>query len=401
MVKEVIIERIVSKLNEGKRETLGVELPNGKRIPQTPVNHLVRFKSWNALNYLLKDPEMGFGEGYMNGDIEIEGDLEEILKRGMLLFKDIKEKGEKLFKIVKFLPLFKIQLDKKNVQYHYDLGNEFYKLWLDESMTYSCAFFENPDMSIEEAQRKKREIIYEKLQLNENDTLLDIGCGWGSIILESAEKFGLKAVGITLSRNQYEHIKNEIVRRGLKEKVEVYIMHYADLPKLRKKFTKIVSVGMFEHVGKENYEKFFESVYSVLEKGGLFLLHTIGKLYPDTQSRWIRRYIFPGGYLPSVSEVLEGMKNFNFGLIDLDNWRMHYYWTLKKWKERFIKHKEEIKRMYGDKFVRMWELYLTASAVSFLIGSNYVFQFLLSKGVKNDYPVIERKFLKEYADFYK
>ncbi len=395
MVKEVIIERIVSKLNEGAGEKIGVELPDGKRIPQGTVEHLIRFRTWEALDYLLKDPEMGFGEGYMNGYIEVEGDLEEVVKRGMLLFRDTKREGEKLFKIIKFFPLFKAQIDKKNVQHHYDLGDDFYKLWLDESMTYSCAFFESPDKTIEEAQQKKREIIYEKLQLNENDTLLDIGCGWGSIILESAERFGLKAVGITLSENQYRHVKEEIKKRGLEGRVEVHLMHYEELPKLGKRFTKVVSVGMFEHVGKENYKKFFRSVYSVLEKGGLFLLHTIGKLHPDSQSRWIRRYIFPGGYLPSISEVLEGIRDFELALIDLDNWRMHYYWTLKKWKERFLRHVDRIKAMYGKKFVRMWELYLTASAVSFLIGSNYVFQFLLSKGVKNDYPVIERKFLKE------
>lgn len=395
MVKEVIVERVVSKLNEGEVEKIGAQLPNGKRIPQEPVKHLIRFKNWKSLDYLLRDPEMGFGEGYTNGDIEVEGDLEEVVKRGMLLFKETKREGEKLFKIVKFFPLFKTSADKRNVQYHYDLGNDFYKLWLDESMTYSCAFFESPDKTIEEVQQKKREIIYEKLQLNSGDTLLDIGCGWGSIILESAERFGLKAVGITLSENQYEYVKEEIKRRGLEGRVEVYLMHYEELPKLKRKFTKVVSVGMFEHVGKENYKKFFKTVYSVLEEGGLFLLHTIGKLHPDSQSRWIRRYIFPGGYLPSISEVLEGMRDFDFTLIDLDNWRMHYYWTLKKWKERFLKNLDKVKEKYGERFVRMWELYLTASAVSFLIGSNYVFQFLLSKGVKNDYPVIERKFLEE------
>lgn len=393
MIKEVLVEKIISKLNEGKEEKIGVELPSGKRLPEGDTKHLIRFKSWEALDYLLRDPEMGFGEGYMNGDIEVEGDLEEVLKRGMSFFKNTRRDGERLFKIVKFLPLFKTQLDRRNIEHHYDLGDDFYKLWLDRSMTYSCAFFESPYMSIEEAQQKKREIIYEKLQLNGEDTLLDVGCGWGSIILESAERFGLKAVGITLSENQYRYVKKEIKLRGLEGRVEVYKMHYLELPKLGKRFTKIVSVGMFEHVGRENYRAFFERIHSVLKDGGLFLLHTIGKLHPDNQSRWIRRYIFPGGYLPSVSEILESIRDFNFGLIDIDNWRIHYYWTLKKWKERFLKHVGVIRKIYGERFIRMWELYLTASAVSFLIGSNYVFQFLLSKGVKNDYPVMERKFL--------
>nr|7QOS_A Chain A, Cyclopropane-fatty-acyl-phospholipid synthase [Aquifex aeolicus VF5]7QOS_B Chain B, Cyclopropane-fatty-acyl-phospholipid synthase [Aquifex aeolicus VF5] len=391
MIKEAIVERIVNKLNENQKEKIGVELPSGKRIPEFPVSHLIRFKTWKSLDYVLKDPEMGFGEGYMNGDIEVEGDLEEVIKRGMTLFKDTR-KFEKLFGILRHVPLFRTIRDERNVKHHYDLGNDFYRLWLDKSMTYSCAFFEDPSMSIDEAQSLKRRMIYEKLQLKEGDTLLDIGCGWGSIILESAELYNVKSVGITLSDNQYEYVKEEIKKRGLQDKVEVYKLHYVDLPKLGRKFNKVVSVGMFEHVGKENYETFFNTVYRVMEEGGLFLLHTIGKLHPDTQSRWIRKYIFPGGYLPSISEIVESFRDMDFTLIDFDNWRMHYYWTLKKWKERFYENLDKIRNMFDDRFIRMWELYLTASAVSFLIGSNYVFQTLLSKGVKDDYPVIKREF---------
>ena len=396
MIKEVIIEKIVDKLNEGYSEKIGVELPNGKKIPEEEVKHLVRFKTWEALNYTLKDPEMGFGESYMNGDIEVEGSLEEVIKRGMGLFRDTK-RGEKLMGIIRHIPLFRTYRDEKNVRHHYDLGNDFYRLWLDESMTYSCAFFENPEMSIEEAQSLKRRIIFEKLRLKEGDRLLDIGCGWGSIILEAAELYGVNSVGITLSENQYEYVREKIREKGLEDKVEVYKLHYKDLPKLGKKFNKVVSVGMFEHVGRENYRLFFETVYRIMEEKGLFLLHTIGKFHPDTQSRWIRKYIFPGGYLPSISEIEESLRGLDFYLIDLDNWRMHYYWTLQKWKERFLKNVDKVKKMFDERFVRMWELYLTSAAVSFLIGSNYVFQILLSKGVKNDYPVIERKFMESFS----
>ena len=394
MIKEAIIERIISKLNEGEREVIGVKLPSGKVIPEGRIDHLIEFKNWEVIDRVLKDPEMGFGEGYMNGEIDIHGDLEEVIKRGMLLFREAK-KEKNLFSILKHIPLFRTLKDEKNVKHHYDIGDDFYKLWLDESMTYSCAFFESPDMTIEEAQSLKRKIIYEKLRLNENDTLLDIGCGWGSIILESAQIYGLKAVGITLSENQYNHVKEEIKRRGLEGKVEVYLMHYKDLPKLGMKFNKVVSVGMFEHVGRENYKLFFETVYKVMQENGLFLLHTIGKMHPDTQSRWIRKYIFPGGYLPSIKEIMEALEPYEFYLIDFDNWRMHYYWTLKKWKERFWKNIDQIRKMFDERFIRMWNLYLTSSAVSFLIGSNYVFQILLSKGVVNNYPVIERKFIEQ------
>ena len=393
LVKEKLIEKIISKLNENQEEIIGIELPNGKRIPAKNINHLIRFKNWTVLNRTLKDLEMGFAEGYMEGDIEILGDLEKILIRGISFSNETQ--NERLFSILKSIIPSKKENDKKNIKHHYDLGNDFYKLFLDKSMTYSCAFFENPQMDLEEAQRLKRKIIFEKLQLKENDTLLDIGCGWGSIIIESAQIYGLKSVGITLSKNQYEYIKNLIKSKDLEDRVEVHFLHYEDLPKLNKKFTKVVSVGMFEHVGKENYTKFFKTVYNVMDEKGLFLLHTIGKMHPESQSRWIRKYIFPGGYLPSISEIMRSLSplQFKFYLVDFDNWRIHYYWTLKKWKENFYSNIDKIKQMFDDRFIRMWDLYLTSSAASFLIGSNYVFQILLSKGVNNRYPIIERKFI--------
>ncbi len=167
-------------------------------------------------------------------------------------------------------------------------------------------------------------------------------------------------------------------------------MHYEDLPKLGMTFNKIVSVGMYEHVGKGRHRRFFETVASLLDKGGLFLLHTIGKVHPSSQSRWIRKYIFPGGYLPSIEEVLKASRDLGLEFIDLDDWRLHYYYTLKEWKRRFFMHRDWVISTYGEEFFRMWELYLTASAVSFYIGSNHLFQFLFSKGVLNDYPVMRR-----------
>lgn len=245
-------------------------------------------------------------------------------------------------------------------------------------------------MDLEEAQREKRRIIYEKLQLKEGDRLLDIGCGWGSIILESASLYGVQSVGITVSKNQYEFVKERIRELGMEGKVEVYLMHYEDLPNLKKKFNKVVSVGMFEHVGKGRHRDFFQVVSSIMEEGGLFLLHTIGKVHPSSQSRWIRKYIFPGGYIPSIEEVLRSIRGLGFNLIDIDDWRQHYYLTLKSWRNRFHQAREWVVENYGEEFFRMWDLYLITSAVSFYIGSNHLFQFLFSKGVLNSYPVMRR-----------
>ncbi len=399
MIREKMVSRILEEINSCSEEILGIRLPDGTDIPEGRVDHRVVFRTWEAFRETLKDPEMGFGEGYMRGEIEVEGDLERVLIIGSRYLNG-REKGNFslfLFKVMNLIGRVNTLKEKRNVQHHYDLGDEFYRLWLDSTMTYSCAFFSSPDMDIDEAQREKRRIIYEKLQLCEEDTLLDIGCGWGSIILESVEIFGLKSVGITLSENQYRYVREEIKRRGLEGRVEVYLMHYVDLPRLERKFTKVVSVGMFEHVGKEHMRTFFRTVEKVMEEGSLFLLHTIGKVHPQRPSRWIRKYIFPGGYLPSIPEIITAFEGTSFCLIDIDDWRLHYYRTLKTWRKRFWDNVDKIREMYGDEFVRMWDLYLISSAVSFYTGSNHLFQFLLSKGVRNDYPIMRREFLRGFV----
>jgi cyclopropane-fatty-acyl-phospholipid synthase len=388
-----MIEDLVKDLAKFVEDGLSVELYDGRVIGEGKCKVVV--KDPKVIRDIIRDPEMGFGEHYMKGNIQIIGDLEKFL-RGCT--KYLKDGGEKLRfmplrSLLKVLGLLKF-VEKKEVQRHYDLGNDFYSLWLDSSMTYSCAFFKSPDCTLEEAQEEKRRIIYEKLQLSEGDRLLDIGCGWGSIILESAKLYPITAVGITLSKNQYEYVKERIKQEGLEGRVEVYLMHYEDLPKLGVKFNKVVSVGMFEHVGKGRHRKFFEVVSKIMEDGGLFLLHTIGKVHPSSQSRWIRRYIFPGGYLPSIEEVLKAIRHLDFNLIDIDDWRLHYYFTLKEWLRRFYSVGDYVKEKYGEEFFRMWELYLVASAVSFYNGSNHLFQFLFSKGVVNNYPVMKRSFLQ-------
>ncbi len=395
MITERIVERVLGELNARSRERFGVRLPDRREIPPGQVDHRIVFRTGRALKETLRDLEMGFAEGYVRGEIEVEGDLEKVLIAGITYVNETERKGRiprALLKVSGSIGLINRLRERENVRRHYDLGDEFYRLWLDSSMTYSCAYFSPPHISLEEAQRKKREVIYRKLLLQEGDRLLDIGCGWGSLILESAELFNLQAVGITLSENQYHHVREEIRRRGLEGRVRVFLMHYADLPALGERFSKVVSVGMFEHVGVENYRLFFRTVESVMERGGLFLLHTIGKVHPDVQSRWIRKYIFPGGYIPSLPEILHAFEGTELSFIDLDDWRPHYYRTLREWHRRFWANVETVWEMYGERFVRMWNLYLVSSAVSFYVGSNHLFQILLSKGVRNDYPTAERSF---------
>ncbi|WP_340695282.1 class I SAM-dependent methyltransferase [Hydrogenobacter thermophilus] len=387
---EYLVEEVSKRLEGG----LCVELPDGRILSEGICR--IRIRDWRVIKSILKDPEMGFGEAYMKGEVEIDGDLEKFLIACVgYLREKYQRRGFKnsfLRSLLKFSGLLKF-LEGREVRKHYDLGNDFYKLWLDGSMTYSCAFFSKKEQDLEDAQAEKRSIIYEKLQLRDGDKLLDIGCGWGSIILEVPKLYHIETVGITLSKNQYEYVKFKIESEGLKGKARVYLMHYEDLPNLKEKFNKIVSVGMFEHVGKGRHRKFFKIVDKLIQEGGLFLLHTIGKVLPESQSTWIRKYIFPGGYIPALTEILEASKDLNFNLIDIDNWRLHYYRTLNEWKRRFYNHAQEVIHQYGEEFFRMWELYLVSSAVSFLTGSNHLFQILFSKGVLNDYPIMKRYFL--------
>jgi len=389
-----MIEGLVNDISKRLEGGLSVELPNGKVIGEGTCK--VKVKSYKVIGEVLKDPEMGFGEAYIRGDIEVDGDLENFLV-GCLAYMKEKErdrgfKNSLLRVILRYLGVLRF-VESSEVRKHYDLGNEFYRLWLDRSMTYSCAFFSKKENSLEEAQEEKRRIIYEKLRLKDGDKLLDIGCGWGSIILEAPKLYNVESVGITVSKNQYDYVLSKIEEEGLKGRVRVYLMHYEELPKLGESFNKVVSVGMFEHVGKGRHRKFFEVVDKVMDEGGLFLLHTIGKILPGSQSRWIRKYIFPGGYIPALTEILESTKGLNFNLIDIDDWRLHYYYTLREWRRRFHQNKEWVIKTYGDNFFRMWDLYLVSSAVSFLTASNHLFQVLFSKGVVNDYPVIKRVFL--------
>ena len=394
MLESLLVRKTIDSINNlFGREVISDKTDDGKAYPERAENYIV-IKNPKFVKEFFKNPEMAFGEGYTFGDIEIEGDLERVLEYGLIYTKKEEEKRHfPLWKFLRFLSKPSTDKERENIKHHYDIGNEFYKLWLDKSLTYSCAFFPKKDASLEEAQEKKREISLKKLLLSEEDTLLDIGCGWGSVLFDAVDKFNVKkAVGITLSEEQYNHIKEEVKKRNLQDRVEVYLMHYKELPKTGWKFSKVISIGMFEHVGLENYRDFFKSVYSVMEDKGLFLLHTIGKLHPEKPSEWIRKYIFPGGYLPALEEIFKAVEGLDFNLIDIDNWRLHYYRTLKEWLRRFENNRDWVLKNLGETFYRMWKFYLTASAVSFKVASNYVFQILFSKGLYNEYPIMERKF---------
>ncbi len=358
----------------------------------------LHFKTREALKKVLFDAPLGFGEGYMNGDIEVEGDLSKVVSIGFLSDRLQEKTKQSLLNILQLNMLQRNskKADQKNISYHYDLGNDFYQLWLDKKMMYSCGYFKNDKDSLEQAQIQKINLCCQKLQLQPDDQLLDIGCGWGSLLINAAKNFGIQGVGITLSKEQLEYGKQQISKEGVQGRVSLEYLDYRDLPRMHRTFDKIVSVGMFEHVGKSNMMHFLESARNVLRPDGLLLLHTIGKTIEEPTNSWIKKYIFPGCHLPDLGSILKNSTHLGFNFIDCENMRMHYSKTLDKWGERFENNESRIRSMFDDRFIRMWRFYLTGCSAVFRLGKMHLFQLLFSAGVRNDLPLTREWMLKDY-----
>lgn len=334
---------------------------------------------------LFTSTSLALGEGYMRGDIDTDRDLYEVLDLFMGQMDKFHKDKSALRKLLHTSKGAKNQ--KKEVSSHYDIGNDFYSLWLDESMSYSCGYFQNEEDTLYEAQIHKVDHILEKLHLKEGEKLLDVGCGWGFLLKRAAEKYGVKGVGITLSKEQYEKFSGDIQKEGLSDKLEVKLMDYRELSDSGMQFDKIVSVGMIEHVGRGNYELFMKNVEKVLKPGGLFLLHYISAQKEHEGDPWVRKYIFPGGTIPSLREIMNLLPEYNFYTLDVESLRRHYTRTLLCWRENFLNHREEIAAEKGEEFARMWELYLASCAATFHNGIIDLHQILVSKGVNNELPM--------------
>ncbi len=346
---------------------------------------VVDFREGIESKELLTSTSLALGEAYMKRTMEIEGDLFFALDHFLGQMGQFSTDYGKLKKL-----LFSSQSKKnqeKEVTSHYDIGNEFYSLWLDETMSYSCGYFKNETSTLYEAQCDKVERILKKLYLKSDMELLDIGCGWGYLLIRAAKEYGVKAHGITLSKEQKKEFEKQIEAEGLTGRVTVELMDYRELEKSGRTFDRVVSVGMLEHVGRPNYELFIKNVNAVLKPEGLFLLHYISALKEYPGDPWIKKYIFPGGMIPSLREMLHIMAEYNFYTLDVESLRRHYYRTLRCWEENFTKHRKEIEIRMGGEFTRMWELYLAACAATFHNGIIDLDQILISKGVNNDLPM--------------
>ena len=357
-----------------------------KRIGSGEPKFTVTVNRMPSAQEFLTSTSLALGEAYMRGDIEVDKDLYYVLNLFLgEMGKFTTDKG----KLKKLIMTSKTKANqKKEVQAHYDLGNDFYKLWLDESLTYSCAYFKSESDTLYEAQKNKIEHILQKLALEDGMTLLDIGCGWGFLLIEAAKKYHIKGTGITLSKEQCRFFEEKIKEEQLEDYLSVQIMDYRDLPKLGKTFDRAVSVGMIEHVGRGNYGEFIKSINSVLNPGGLFLLHYISAMKEHPGDAWIKKYIFPGGTIPSLREIVTLLPDFDFYTLDIESLRRHYNRTLLCWRENFNKNIEEIEKKRGKEFARMWELYLCACAATFNNGIIDLHQILMSKGINNELPML-------------
>ena len=335
---------------------------------------------------LLTSTSLALGEAYMDGALEIEGDLYYALDHFLGQLGKFSTDESALKK------LMHTSLSKKNqkeeVSSHYDIGNDFYRLWLDETMSYSCGYFKHPDDTLYQAQVNKVDYILKKLHLKKGMALLDIGCGWGYLLIEAAKKYGVKGVGITLSAEQCAEFRHRIQAEGLEDSLKAELMDYRDLPKSGYTFDRVVSVGMLEHVGRPNYQLFVDCVNDVLKDGGIFLLHFISALKEHPGDPWIKKYIFPGGMVPSLREMLSCLSEDNFHTLDVENLRLHYHKTLLCWAKNFHKHLEDERKMFDERFLRMWNLYLNACAATFHNGIIDIHQILLTKGINNSLPMV-------------
>jgi cyclopropane-fatty-acyl-phospholipid synthase len=332
---------------------------------------------------LIQNPSIAFGEAYMDGVIEIEGNLKELVTSMYKSQEGFLGKSDFTSNILKKISNT-TKRSKENVSFHYDIGNDFYKLWLDETMTYSCGYFKTSNDTLKTAQQNKVAHILKKLNLRVGQTLLDIGCGWGELIITAAKRYGVKATGITLSEEQFARVKERIINEGLEDSVEVQLIDYRQLKK--RKFDRVVSVGMLEHVGKDHLPEYFQKVNELLEDEGLSVLHTITSPREGGTDEWIDKYIFPGGYIPAVGELVNQITENKLFLTDMESLRRHYARTLDIWAENFENVLDEVRKTKDERFIRMWRLYLNACSASFQTGNIDLSQFVFTKGPNESIP---------------
>jgi cyclopropane-fatty-acyl-phospholipid synthase len=395
MLDQLLLNRLRARLEQAQ-QPLAIRLWNGEEVRHGEAPSVtLDLKRPQALK-ALADPSLGaLARAYVEEDLDLLGETRDILALGERycgMAGDCEE--NKAGSAWQWWRHTRTR-DRKNIQYHYDVSNDFYGLWLDARRVYSCAYFQHPGQSLEDAQVAKLDHICKKLALQPGERFLDVGCGWGGLVLHAAEQYGVQAVGITLSDNQYEHVQAQIAARGLQGRVEVRLMDYRDVPEAGG-FDKIASVGMFEHVGRGKLPAYFSQLFSLLKPGGLVLNHGITSAALDSQglgsgiSDFIDDYVFPGGELVHASEVLRQAASAGLECLDAENLRPHYAHTLWHWVDRLEARAEMARQLIGEQKYRIWRIYMAGSAHAFARGWLELWQVLAGRaaapGQQPNYP---------------
>lgn len=373
--------RIISKGNLAVTDAAGVTYHFGDNSGD-PVH--LRFTSAKWEREVALDPALKLGEAYMEGGFEfVKGDIYKLLEiifesTGPIAENQMWMKAMSFIRTAtkRFVQMNTLKRSARNVQHHYDLSGKLYDLFLDPDRQYSCAYFQTPDTDLNEAQLAKKRHLAAKLQVNKGEKLLDIGCGWGGLGLYFARVLGADVTGVTLSHEQFGIANQRAKTLGLENRAKFLLEDYRNL---NAQFDKIVSVGMFEHVGIGHFKEYFDHVKRLLKPDGRFVLHSIGRSgEPGATNPWIAKYIFPGGYIPSLSEVIPVIEKSGLIITDIEILRLHYAETLKAWRQSFLAHWDEAKALYDERFCRMWDFYLAASESAFRWQGMMVFQIQLA-----------------------
>ena len=379
-----------SRLLHGLLERLGsppieFTLWDGERIaaaaePVCRVRILDRATLWS----ILTDPQVRFPDAYSEGRIEIEGDLVRLLEEVYLASG--RGRPSALVRLLERLRrprLNSLSGSRQNIHHHYDIGNEFYTLWLGATMAYTCAYYPEPDTRLDEAQAAKMHHVCRKLRLRAGESVVEAGCGWGALALHMARHYGVKVRAFNISREQVAYARERVAREGLGSQVEYVLDDYRNISG---RYDAFVSVGMLEHVGVDNYRPLGSVIRRSLGSNGRGLIHSIGRNYPASLQPWIEKRIFPGARPPSLGEMINIFEPWDLSILDVENLRLHYAQTLRHWLEQFEAQGERVRQMFDEKFVRMWRMYLAGSVAGFTTGTLQLFQVVFASRDNNDVP---------------
>jgi|TARA_Y100000031_G_scaffold63155_2_gene71068 cyclopropane-fatty-acyl-phospholipid synthase len=343
----------------------------------------VRVHNRSALNQLLRQGDMGFGDAFSSGGVSVEGDLVAMLVAAFSV-----PEPQRIARVVKQMQQRKPRANthdgsRENIHHHYDIGNDFYRLWLDKEMQYTCAYFPEAEMSIEAAQQAKMDHVCRKLQLRPGDRVVEAGCGWGGLARHMALNYGATVSSWNVSAEQVQYASERAKAEGYSDRVTYVLDDYRNITG---EYDVFVSVGMLEHVGRDNYAELGSVVDRGLTQDGRALVHTIGRNRPRLMNAWIEKRIFPGAYPPTLKEMMDIFEPHRFSVLDVENLRLHYAQTLAHWLARYDAARDQIRDQFDDDFTRAWRLYLAGSQAAFLVGGLQLFQVLFTRERNNDLP---------------